>query len=532
MGMKQFPQVQQLANGAKLWQHRFDSFRVKVYVPQGHPLADIVNFGFNAPYLLVFEEQEMTAAEAVAYAETQGFARIAAEYSTSVVFVYPNSENGWEGATEQLFIDLVAESRIGPYFQDGVFRSVDRFTHQWGELFLRGAIFRTFLYGKGKSADYIARCCLKTLQGLYLWGPGEITLTAATLEGLSILPDVQRRDIPVVSVGNSEEINTAFAKTCDHLLIQESGDVEAAFRRFLRPWKRWCGNLEHEDDMAEIGMVEEPSFAVVPTSTDNRGDDKDTDSHRIGYIAWYNKGLLDAGKVPVVLAFHGGGDSALHMAHVSGWYRVAKRNNFLLITVENHLNSTATEAVALLEELKKKYPIDEKRVYASGFSMGGIKTWDLFQEYPEVFAALAPMGATVEVGHNVYFGPTGKEINQNVSLPVFYCGGEISPLPELPCQGQKCADRVAWVFKVNQVDRAYDVQYDARDQWENPILGINGDRVERIYDPSRDSTLSIHYFTSRDGVERTAFASVSGQAHECREHTCEHAWQFMSKFSK
>ncbi|MBQ6712500.1 MAG: phage scaffolding protein, partial [Selenomonadales bacterium] len=125
-------------------------------------------------------------------------------------------------------------------------------------------------------------------------------------------------------------------------------------RSFLRPWKRWCGTLTHEDDMAEIGMVEEPSFAVVPTSPDNRGDDQGTDSHRIGYIAWYNKGLLDAGKVPVVLAFHGGGDSALHMAHVSGWYRVAKRNNFLLITVENHLNSTATEAVALLEELKKK----------------------------------------------------------------------------------------------------------------------------------------------------------------------------------
>ena len=47
MGMKQFPEVQQLANGARLWQHRFDSFRVKVYVPQGHPLADIVNFGFR-----------------------------------------------------------------------------------------------------------------------------------------------------------------------------------------------------------------------------------------------------------------------------------------------------------------------------------------------------------------------------------------------------------------------------------------------------------------------------------------------------
>lgn len=532
MGMKQFPEVQQLANGARLWQHRFDSFRVKVYVPQGHPLADIVNFGFDAPYLLVLEEQEMSALEAAAYAENQGFARIAAEYSTSVVFVYPNNENGWEGTNEQLFIDLVAESRIGPYYQDGVFRSRERFTNQWSDMFLRGAIFRTFLYGKGKAADYIARCCMKTLQGLYLWGPGEITPTAVTLEGLSVMPDVQRRDMPVVSVGNSAEINAALGKACDHLLIQNSTDVEGAFRSFLRPWKRWCGHLEHEDDMAEIGMVEEPSFAVVPTSPDNLGDDQGTDSHRIGYIAWYNKGLMDAGKVPVVLAFHGGGDSALHMAHVSGWYRVAKRNNFLLITVENHLNSTATEAVALLEELKKKYPIDEKRVYATGFSMGGIKTWDLFQECPDVFAALVPMGATVEVGHNVYFRPVEKEINQSVSVPVFYAGGEISPLPELPCQGQKCADRMAWVFKINDVDRHYAAQYDDRDNWENPILGVNGDRVEQVYDPSRDSTLTIHYFTSRDGVERTAFASISGQGHECREHTCEHAWRFMSRFNK
>ena len=532
MGMKQFPEVQLLANGARLWKHRFDSFRVKVYVPQGHPLADIVNFGFNAPYLLVLEERELTVPEAAAYAESQGFARIAAEYSASVVFVYPNNENGWEGTTEQLFIDLVAESRIGPYYQDGVFRSRERFTNQWSDMFLRGAIFRTFLYGKGKTADYIARCCMKTLNGLYLWGPGEITPTAVTLEGLSVMPDVQRRDIPVVSVGNSTEINAALETGCDHLLIQEKADVEGAFRSFLRPWKRWCGTLTHEDDMAEIGMVEEPSFAVVPTSPDNRGDDQGTDCHRIGYIAWYSKGLLDAGKVPVVLAFHGGGDSALHMAHVSGWYRVAKRNNFLLITVENHLNSTATEAVALLEELKKKYPIDEKQVYATGFSMGGIKTWDLFQEYPDVFAALAPMGATVEVGHNVYFRPVEKAINQSVSVPVFYAGGEISPLPELPCQGQKCADRMAWVFKVNDVDRHYAAQYDDRDNWENPILGVNGDRVEQVYDPSRDSTLTIHYFTSRDGVERTAFASISGQGHECREHTCEHAWRFMSRFCK
>lgn len=532
MGMKSFPEVVTLDSGVKCWQHEFDSFRVKVVVPQPAPLSDIVNFGFNAPYLLVFEEQELTMAEAAAFADKRGFTAIAAEHSTSVVFVYPTCEGGWDGATEQFFIDLVAESRIAPYYEDGVIRSKTRFGREWGDLFLRGAIFRTHLYGWGKSADYIARCCLKTLDGPYLWGPGEITATTATLESLSVVPAPQRRDIPVVSVGNSAEINAALTASCDHLLVQETADVPGAFRSFLRGCKRWCGVLSIEPTMDEQGMVEEPGCALVPTSPDNCGDDAGTDEHRIGYIAYYSKGLLDKGPVPLVLAFHGGGDSALHMAHVSGWYRVAQRNGFLLVCVENHLNSTATEAVALVEKLKEKYPIDEKRVYASGFSMGGIKTWDLLQEHPQSFAALAPMSATVDVGHNVYFHASPVEPNRSVPVPVFYAGGEITPLPELPFQADKCVDRVRYVFEVNQVKTAYDVQFADHESWADPIWGVSGDRVEKIDDPSRGSVLTINYFTSADGVERTAFASISGQGHECREHTCEHAWRFMSQFSR
>ena len=64
MGMQIFPTLTQLAGGVKGWQHSFDAFRVKAIVPQPAPLADIVNFGFNAPYLLVFEETEMSLAEA------------------------------------------------------------------------------------------------------------------------------------------------------------------------------------------------------------------------------------------------------------------------------------------------------------------------------------------------------------------------------------------------------------------------------------------------------------------------------------
>ena len=84
---------------------------------------------------------------------------------------------------------------------------------------------------------------------------------------------------------------------------------------------------------------------------------------------------------------------------------------------------------------------------------------------------------------------------------------------------------------MNQVTTPYAVKLEEKDSWANPIWGISGDRVEKIDDPSRGSVLTINYFTSKDGVERTALASIDNQGHECREHTCEHAWHFMSRFS-
>ena len=63
-------------------------------------------------------------------------------------------------------------------------------------------------------------------------------------------------------------------------------------------------------------------------------------------------------------------------------------------------------------------------------------------------------------------------------------------------------------------------------------LRESGDRIEKISDPTRDATLTVHYFDSEDGVCRTAFASVSNQIHECREHSMENAWKFISQFKK
>ena len=87
--------------------------------------------------------------------------------------------------------------------------------------------------------------------------------------------------------------------------------------------------------------------------------------------------------------------------------------------------------------------------------------------------------------------------------------------------------------EVNQLKKKFDgVSFEQKDSWEQPIWGIPGDKVEKIYDPSRDSTLTVNYYESEDGVIRTAFASVSGQIHECRHHSCENAWKFISQFTR
>jgi predicted peptidase len=47
--------------------------------------------------------------------------------------------------------------------------------------------------------------------------------------------------------------------------------------------------------------------------------------------------------------------------------------------------------IELIPKLEKEYPIDAKRVYLAGLSMGGYGTWDLLARKPKLFAAGVPV---------------------------------------------------------------------------------------------------------------------------------------------
>ena len=531
--MKNKPNVAKFEDGSKMWEHRFDTFSAKVYVPANKLPEDIINFGFEAPYLICFTDVLPSDEDAVRISKEKGFYDIAVAKATSVVYVSPNT-GSFKTAPDGLFEELIKNSKIHQYHEDGMAVLVNRFTHTTDGYAIRGAIFRTFIYGCGDAADYIATHLLKTITGEGLWGPADVIPAGVVLEKLSVKPDIERRDMPIASIGNSAEINKVIEEGSDKVIIKESLDFKEVYEKFLKHVMRWgwVGTLTETPDFEKLNMKEEFAYATVKTSPDNEGDDKGTKEHKVGYVAYYNKKLFDNGPVPLLLAFHGGGDSAMYIAQVSEWYRVAHDHNFLLVSIENHLNSTATEMMELIEHLKGKYSIDSERIYASGFSMGGCKSWDMYQEYPEVFAGLAPMDATFELGLNVFGKASPVEINKDVMVPVFYSGGEITPLPELPFQAQKCFDRIDYVLKVNDTVKRYDTTFEDRENWGNKIWGIDGDEQVKEYDSSRESTLTIELFKSKDGNVYTALSSVSDQGHECRYHTCENAWKFISRFKR
>ena len=348
------------------------------------------------------------------------------------------------------------------------------------------------------------------------------------LDGIGKEPNVEDRNIIIVSQDGSSAYNGFLEDSSEHFHTGKQS-FEETYGEYIAGYQRWNGKLAETFNPDKLGLAMDTYVFDVTTSEDNK--ETSSDYHRVGTVVWHLK-ENSGGERPLVLCFHGGGDTAITTATTAGWPLIAAEEDFILCAVEMHMRTTAAETLQIIDELKKIYAIDESRIYATGFSMGGIKTWDFYQEYPEVFAALAPMGATVGVGQNTQFG-SSPAVNESVTVPVIYCGGENSQLQELPFQGLTAVERINYLFDVNKVNRPFDMSIGNKIEWEDDKYGYKGDIVEELKDPDNPgSVTTVRYYKSQDGGIYTALCSISSHAHEIRPFTCRIAWQFMKQFRR
>lgn len=130
------------------------------------------------------------------------------------------------------------------------------------------------------------------------------------------------------------------------------------------------------------------------------------------YLVYTPVSLSQNAEAPVVLAFHGGGVNAASMVEFSGLSTKADQASFLLVypsgsgRVDRFLTWNGGNCCgyakkyniddvgfvdAMLDDLAEQLPIDQRRIYATGMSNGGVMSYRLADRLSHRIAAIAPV---------------------------------------------------------------------------------------------------------------------------------------------
>lgn len=136
------------------------------------------------------------------------------------------------------------------------------------------------------------------------------------------------------------------------------------------------------------------------------------------YVVRAPRGLAPGqAEVPLVLVLHGGGGDAANAEKMTGFTEMATREGFVVVYPEGsgrrddglltwnaghccgHAMRRRTDDVgfirALIDKLAQDYPIDSRRIYATGMSNGAMMTHRLGIELSDRLAAIAPVVGAV-----------------------------------------------------------------------------------------------------------------------------------------
>lgn len=249
-------------------------------------------------------------------------------------------------------------------------------------------------------------------------------------------------------------------------------------------------------------------------------------------------------KVPLMIFGHGGSDNPAEAAQMSGMHRVGEKYGFITvypwsgekwgwnIDMVKSMPDDVAYIKALIEYMKRTYPIDETRVYLSGFSNGSAMIQVFAMQYPELIAAICPNDTRWCQQREVLpFEIAGaKKLKYDYRMPVWYIyGGRDMEYPVVRGSGQQ-------------------VQYDFWKHYNNIEIkttpyepdpsgvGVPGDSIEVIYPCAEhpEHRYTIHRFFTQDETPQNYYNYIlmHSKGHECAPADAEMGWNFVSQFCR
>lgn len=238
----------------------------------------------------------------------------------------------------------------------------------------------------------------------------------------------------------------------------------------------------------------------------------------------------DAGvALPVLMAFHGGSgrdypfpqqrefEELVETEGVIAVYPLAElvppnEGEWQLNTSEGSTQDIAF-VEALIDDLSARYCVDSNRIYATGYSLGSMFTYELACHLNTRFAAIASLAGTMPVT------PNSCALVENVSI--MHIHGQDDPIISYDSEWEwKAWDSVGTMRDIPSLVRFWSEQYGCQNERET----------------QSDSALHIVHDACDEGV-RVEHYRLIGVGHEWPDairgvSTHEVIWNFVSEFAK
>ncbi|MBQ9611971.1 MAG: hypothetical protein IJV14_05210 [Lachnospiraceae bacterium] len=277
-----------------------------------------------------------------------------------------------------------------------------------------------------------------------------------------------------------------------------------------------------EAEPVEEAPAEEPTEEAAPAEEEATPEEEAAES-----------------KYPVLFVWHGN-DNPIMLAEHYGFGELAAERKWIVVCPwADNDDIYLEEFDRIMDVLRAEYPIDETRIYTTGFSKGGFVSQRLAFERADVITAAASNGVPAKMLFSRAIGETEaytvEDFTFEKAVPIAFYGGEFDHNWPMAHESEDDIEGVNnWLTLFGlEADQTVDMSHNLRRFSDIPAeknMGLFFDRAGEVHEDGIDYWTGE--FLDNDGVAVMRFTEAAGAIHWPTHYMCVTAMDFLENFAK